>query len=130
MFTVKQRIEKLCQSPSIPYLEDALVILEEFIEEKLDYLRNRHFLRKCFLYSFDAYHTELRENGKMQSISIFVSTGIDLKGYKHILKLFPLSDHQVCFIHLYRNLKNKLTIKSMKEVYKIWQSILYFELLY
>ncbi len=104
----------------------------------------------------------------MQSISIFVSTGIDLKGYKHILgywvmkgrenigfwaevlqslisrglskvaifvtdhfigldklisKLFPLSDHQFCFIHLYRNLKSKLTLKSMKEVYKIWKSI-------
>jgi len=164
----KAKIEKLCQSLSVPYSEDALVILEEFIEEKLDYFRNRPLPEEMFSVFIDAYHTELREDGKMQSISIFVSTGIDLKGYKHILgywvmkgrenvgfwtevlqslisrglskvalfvtdhfsgldrlipKLFPLSDHQFCFIHLYRNLKNKLTLKSMKEVYKIWQSI-------
>lgn len=164
----KAKIEKLCQSLGIPYSEDALQILEEFIEEKLDYLRNRPLCKEMFSVFIDAYHTELREDGKMQSISIFVSTGIDLKGYKHILgywvmkgrentgfwteilqslisrglskvaifvtdhfsgldklisKLFPLSDHQFCFIHLYRNLKNKLTLKSMKEVYKLWQAI-------
>lgn len=39
---------------------------------------------------------------------------------KLISKLF----HQFCFIHLYRNLKNKLTLKSMKEVYKLWREII------
>ncbi len=33
----------------------------------------------------DAYHTELKEEGKMKSISIFVLKEIDLKGYKDIL---------------------------------------------
>lgn len=58
----------------------------------------------------------------LSKVFIFVTdhfSGLD----KLIQKLFPLSDHQFCFIHLYRNLKNKLTLKSMKEVYKIWQFI-------
>lgn len=164
----KAKIEKLCQNLGIPYSEDALHILEEFIQEKLDYFKTRPLPEEIFAVFIDAYHTELREEGKMTSISIFVCTGIDLEGYKYILgywvmkgkenigfwtevlqdlisrglskvaifvtdhfngleklipKPFPLSDHQFYFVHFYRNLKNKLTFKSMKEVYQLWKAI-------
>lgn len=54
-------------------------ILEEFIQEKLDYFKTRPIPGEIFAVFIDAYHTELREEGKMASISIFVSTGIDLE---------------------------------------------------
>lgn len=164
----KAKIEKLCQNLGISYSEDALQILEEFIEEKLDYFKMRPLPEEMFAVFIDAYHSQLKDEGKMNAISIFVGTGIDLEGYKHILgywvmkgkenigfwtevlqdlisrglskvaifvtdhfngleklipKLFPLSDHQFCFVHFYRNLKNQLLLKSMKEVYQLWKAV-------
>jgi transposase-like protein len=58
----------------------------------------------------------------LSKVAIFVTdhfNGLD----KLIAKLFPLADHQFCFVHLYRNLKNKLNLKSTKEIYKIWKAI-------
>lgn len=42
---------------------------------------------------------------------------------KLVRNLFPLTDHQFCLVHLYRNLKNKLNLKNMKEFYKLFQAI-------
>ena len=31
--------------------------------------------------------------------------------------------HQLCFLHFYRNLKGKLTLKSTKQIYTLWKKI-------
>ncbi|WP_149267318.1 IS256 family transposase [Deferribacter autotrophicus] len=143
-------------------------MVEELIYEKLDYFKTRPLKSDWFSVFIDAYHCELREEGKMVKISIFVAVGIDMDGYKHILgywvhkgnenlglwsevfqdlinrglskvfvfvtdnfsgldkllkKFFPLSDHQLCYVHFARNLRNKLSPKVSKEAIALWKKI-------
>ncbi|MEM1782494.1 MAG: transposase, partial [Nanopusillaceae archaeon] len=37
-----------------------------------------------------------------------------------ISKLLPLSDHQLCLLHFYRNLKRKLVKGNPKDLYKFY----------
>jgi transposase-like protein len=42
---------------------------------------------------------------------------------KLIQKLFPLSEHQLCFVHLARNIKNKLSAKTSRQAISYWKKI-------
>lgn len=42
---------------------------------------------------------------------------------KIIKKLFPVSDHQLYFLHFYRNIKGKLALKNSNPVYNLWRKI-------
>ena len=164
----KAKIEKTFRKIGLPYSEDSLEIVEELIKERLDYFKTRPLESDWFCVFIDAYHCEIRENNKMEKISIFVAVGIDLEGYKHILgywifkgkekiglwneifqdlinrglskvlifvtdnfkglnklikKLFPLSDHQLCYVHLARNIKNQLSSKESREAILYWKKI-------
>ena len=58
----------------------------------------------------------------LSKVAIFVTdhfNGLD----KLIAKLFPRTLHQFCFVHFYRNLKNKLNLKNTGELYKLWKAI-------
>lgn len=164
----KSKISRTVRKLGLSFSEDSLEMVEELIYEKLDYFKTRPLKSDWFSVFIDAYHWELREDGKMVKVSIFVAVGIDLDGYKHILgywvqkgneslglwnmvfqdlinrglskvfvfvtdnfsgldkllnKFFPLSDHQLCYVHFARNLRNKLSPKLSKEAILLWKRI-------
>lgn len=164
----KSKIKSVMENLDLPYSEDAMERLEDFVKEKIEYFKIRRIPDALFALYVDAYHTEIKEDNQAIPVSLFVAVGIDLQGYKSIYgfwvlkgkenlsfwnevlqdmmsrglsrvlilvtdrfsgldklvqKLFPLSDHQYCLVHLYRNLKNKLNLKSMKEIYRLFQAI-------
>ncbi|MEM0326250.1 MAG: transposase [Desulfurococcaceae archaeon] len=44
------------------------------------------FVLACLANGYSkAYHTEIREDNRLQKVSVFTALGIDLDGYKHIL---------------------------------------------
>ena len=144
---IKITLEKL----NLPYSEESVDELVEFIYDHLKFYRENPLPEKMFSVFIDAYHGKIRdENGKVVDVSIFTAIGIDMDGYKNILgwwvkkgkenkgfwnevlqdlvsrglskvcifvtddfkglrrilkKFFPLSDHQLCLVHLKRNLK-------------------------
>ncbi|MEM5882369.1 MAG: transposase [Candidatus Aenigmatarchaeota archaeon] len=161
----KAKIKSILDQLQIPFSSDVLENLLELLAEKLEYFRTRHIPDKLFALFIDAYHTEIREDNRLQKVSVFTALGIDLDGYKHILgywimkggetlgfwqevfqnllsrglskvliivtddfpglsslisKLFPLSDHQLCLLHFYRNLKRKLVKGNPKDLYKFY----------
>ncbi|GIU71251.1 MAG: hypothetical protein KatS3mg003_0730 [Candidatus Nitrosocaldaceae archaeon] len=51
----------------------------------------------------------------LKRVSIFITD--DFPGVREMIrKLFPLSDHQLCFIHMQRNLRNKLSKKVYAKI--------------
>jgi len=61
-------------------------------------------------------------NRGLSKVVVFVTD--NFSGLNKIIrKLFPVSDHQLCFLHFYRNLKGKLTLKSTKQIYTLWKKI-------
>lgn len=164
----KSRIAKTVRKLGLSFSEDSLEMVEELIYEKLDYFKTRPLHPDWFAVFIDAYNCEIREEGKMVKVSIFVAVGIDLEGYKHILgywvhkgnenlslwgevfqdmisrglskvfvfitdnfsglskllkKYFPLLDHQLCFVHFARNLRNQLSPKVSKIAIDIWKKM-------
>lgn len=164
----KSKIANTVRKLGLSYSEDSLEMVEELIYEKLDYFKTRPLKSEWFSVFIDAYHCEIREEGKMVKVSVFVAVGVDLDGYKHILgywvhkgnenlnlwqevfqdlinrglsrvfvfitdnfsgidkllkKFFPLSDHQLCFVHFARNLRNQLSPKVSKKAIAIWKRI-------
>lgn len=83
----KAKIKAICHKLQIPFSEEALQNMEELLPEKLDYLKSSPLPDSMFVIFIDAYHTQIREDGKMSDISVFVGVGIDLQGYKHILEI-------------------------------------------
>ncbi|MEM1673210.1 MAG: transposase [Archaeoglobaceae archaeon] len=159
----KAKIKSILDQLKIPFSSSVLENLLGLLVEKLEYFKKRHIPDKLFALFIDAYHTEIKEDNRLQKVSVFTALGIDLDGYKHILgywimtggetigfwqevfqdllsrglskvliivtddfpglsslisKLFPLSDHQLCLLHFYRNLKRKLIKGNPKELYK------------
>ncbi|KAA0258778.1 hypothetical protein FHQ18_02190 [Deferribacter autotrophicus] len=81
----KSKIARTVRKLGLSFSEDSLEMVDELIYEKLDYFKTRLLKSEWFSVFIDAYHCEIREEGKMVKVSIFVAVGIDLDGYKHIL---------------------------------------------
>ena len=159
----KAQIQRTLKKLALPYSEESLEDILEFIREKLDFYRKQPLKPDWFAVFIDAYWGKIKdpETGALKDLSIFVALGIDFKGFKHILgfwslqgreskafwievlqdlinrglkrpllfitddfrgltgvinKLFPYAQHQLCLIHLQRNLRAKLPHKAYRKV--------------
>ena len=63
-------------------------------------------------------------NRGLSEVGIFVTDDFPGIG-KVIKKLFPLADHQLCMVHLKRNLRNKLSKEGYREISKMLQELKY-----
>ena len=143
--------------------------LTDLIYDHLDAYRTSPISEELFAVFIDAYHGKLRdENGKVVDVSIFVSLGIDMEGYKQILgfwvkqgkenkdfwievfqdmisrgmskvaifitddfrgitsvikRLFPNSDHQLCWVHMKRNLRKEFSGKGYSQMRRILDKV-------
>ena len=159
----RSKIKRTLESLRLPYQEEAIDDLTDFIYDHLDAYKTSPLPEELFAVFIDAYHGKLRdENGKVVNISIFIALGIDMEGYKQILgywikqgrentnfwievfqdmisrgvskvgvfvtddfsgltsvirKFFPQSDHQLCWVHMKRNLKREFEVKERKEMF-------------
>ena len=159
----KAQIQRTLKKLGLPYSEESLEDILDFIREKLDFYRKQPLKPDWFAVFIDAYWGKIKdpETGALKDLSIFVALGIDFKGFKHILgfwslqgreskafwievlqdlinrglkrpllfitddfrgltgvinKLFPYAQHQLCLIHLQRNLRAKLPHKAYRKV--------------
>ncbi|MBA2848003.1 transposase-like protein [Thermosulfuriphilus ammonigenes] len=154
----------------LPYSEESLEDVLEFIQEKLDFYRKQPLKPDWFAVFIDAYWGKIKdpESGTLRDLSVFVALGIDFTGTKHILgfwplkgreskafwievlqdlinrglkrpllfvtddfrgltevikQLFPYAQHQLCLLHLQRNLKAKLSTKAYRKVRSLFAKL-------
>ena len=82
----RSKIKRTLESLRLPYQEEAIEDLTDFIYDHLDAYKTSPLPEELFAVFIDAYHGKLRdENGKVVNISIFIALGIDMEGYKQIL---------------------------------------------
>jgi len=159
---IKNTLAKL----NLPYNEESLSSLIDLIYDHLNFYKEQPLEDRYIAIFIDAYHDKIREgqNNSLQKISIFVSVGITMEGYKQILgywikeggeklsfwneilqdlvsrgvcqvgmfvtnnfsgleklikKYFPLAYHQLCWVHMKRNLYKHLNRKDYSQANKI-----------
>ena len=166
----KAQIQRTLKKLGLPYTQDSLEDVLDFIQEKLDFYRKQPLKPDWFAVFIDAYWGKIKdpESGSLKDLSVFVALGIDFKGTKHILgfwplkgreskafwievlqdlinrglkrpllfvtddfrgltgvikQLFPYAQHQLCLIHLQRNLKNKLPQKIYRKIRSLFAKL-------
>lgn len=137
----------------LPYSEDELVKIREDLIEKLNDFKSRQLPEKMFALFIDAYHSNVKKDGKVQESCTYIILAIDLEGKKDIYglytifgsetkgnwlkifndlisrglkkvciivsddfpgvddaikSLFPKTDHQLCYVHLQRNIRKNM----------------------
>jgi putative transposase len=69
----------------LPYSQDKVDAISGIINECLEDYRKMPSLTELFAVFTDAFHAQLRNEGKIREMSIFTAIGIDLDGCKSIL---------------------------------------------
>ncbi len=157
----QRQVKDSLRELNLPYSQDKIDAIVGIVSERLEDYRKMPLPSELFAVFIDAYHAQLRDEGKIKEVSVFTALGIDLDGRKSILgywvndggenkafwidvlqdliargaskvlvfvtddfsglkevmaRLFPYSDHQLCCVHLKRNLKKHLSVKLYREV--------------
>jgi transposase-like protein len=166
----KAQIQRTLKKLGLPYSEESLEDVLEFVQEKLDFYRKQPLKPDWFAVFIDAYWGKIKDpdSGTPKDLSVFVALGIDFTGNKHILgfwplkgreskafwievlqdlinrglkrpllfvtddfrgltevikQLFPYAQHQLCLLHLQRNLKAKLPAKAYRKVRSLFAKL-------
>jgi transposase-like protein len=85
--------------------------------EKLSDFKQKELPENALALFIDAYHTEVKDRGKVKKSCVYVVLGLDLDGHKDVYgfyTLFPKSDHQLCYVHLKKNVQRNMGKEDAK----------------
>lgn len=147
----------------LPYSRKEKEKIKEKLKEKIEDFKTRQLPENMFALFIDGYHTEVKIDGKVRKVCLYVIAGIDLEGNKTLIgfylyegtetkdkwrdifediitrglkkvlvivsddlpgisevikTLFPLSDHQLCYVHLERNVRKNMKKEDAKDFNK------------
>ena len=88
----KAQIQRTLKKLGLPYSDDSLQDILDFIQEKLHFYRSQPLKPDWFAVFIDAYWTKIKnpETKALHQISLFIALGINLTGTKHILGFWYL----------------------------------------
>ena len=88
----KAQIQRTLKKLGLPYSDDSLQDILDFIQEKLHFYRSQPLKPDWFVIFIDAYWTKIEnpETKALHQIFLFIALGIDLTGTKHILGFWYL----------------------------------------
>ena len=88
----KAQIQRTLKKLGLPYSDESIQDVLDFIQEKLHFYRSQPLKPDWFAIFIDAYWTKIKnpETKALHPISLFIALGIDLTGTKHILGFWYL----------------------------------------
>ena len=101
----------------LPYSQDELNKIKDQLIEKLNDFKQRELKDVAFSLFIDGYPTEVKEKGKVRKACVYIVLGIDLEGKKDVYGFYTFlgmrteqigSDHQLCYVHLQRNVRKNM----------------------
>ena len=152
----------------LPYSDSDINFIKNQLIERLNDFKQKELPSNAFAIFIDAYHTQIKDNNKIQKACVYSVLGIDLEGKKDIYgfytffgnessivwrkvfsdliqrglkkivvvisddfpsisdaikSFYPLSDHQLCFVHFMRNIRKNMNNHDASAFNKELQSI-------